>query len=602
MFSLRKAKEIMSLNGSRNERGHGKKGTTRRRQYSREALETAVEKVKSGMSLREASRESGIPHTTLQDHKNNKYAFAPHPNLALTTEEEHSLICYVLWMADHAFPISRTVVKALAVAIIKESGRSTVVNLERGLSDNWWSRFRARHPELSARVADPLHRARVQGATPAAIKGFFDVYEPIFVSHGLEHKPHLIFNCDEMGFSDMLKSREKVLCRKGREHIYQQQQQQHTTREHITVRCCVSAAGESIPPFIIFHKCLPSTTYALEGPPKALYGVSPKGYMDAELFLKWLLLFVKHAPKERPLVLVVDQHKTHLSREVVKFCRENQVEVVCLPANTQVLQPLEISVFGPLKAVFSRNAARLGLVRGDLVIGKKHFSSMLREAYPQAVTKKNIMAGFKKAGIFPLNREAFDSCQLVKLEPTTPDPNAATSEATAGTPDPKAAETPDPNAAETPVTPATTTFLVPDGWFSTCGQRALPTNPLVAAGLVSPDPTNVLVPPVFQTSNRQKVKRRLLLPEEYNKLLHQQEAGEKEKQERKRKRKREELQRTREKRESGRNNKVKRKCQAEVSELDGDVSEHCAPVSEDDVCLQHQLPWVFSFPSFDSLL
>lgn len=76
-------------------------------------------------------------------------------------------------MADHAFPISRTVVKALAVAIIKESGRSTVVNLERGLSDNWWSRFRARHPELSARVPDPLNRARVQGATPAAIKGFF---------------------------------------------------------------------------------------------------------------------------------------------------------------------------------------------------------------------------------------------------------------------------------------------------------------------------------------------------------------------------------------------------------------------------------------------
>ena len=570
----------MSLNGSRNERGHGKEGTRKRRQYSREALETAVEKVKAGMSLREASRESGIPHTTLQDHKKNKYAFAPHPNLAITTEEEHSLISYVLWMADHAFPISRTVVKALAVTIIKESGRSTVVNLERGLSDNWWSRFRARHPELSARVPDPLHRARVQGATPAAIKGFFDVYEPIFVSHGLEHKPHLIFNCDEMGFSDELKSGEKVLCGKGRKHIYQrqQQQQQHTTREHITVRCCVSAAGESIPPFIIFHKRLPSTAYALEGPPKALYGVSPKGYVDAELFLKWLLFFVKHAPKERPLVLVVDHHKTHLSREVVKFCRENQVEVVCLPANTHVLRPLEISVFGPLKTVFGRNAARLGLVRGDLVIGKKHFSAMLREAYPQAVTKKNIMAGFKKAGIFPLNREAFDSCQLVKLEPTTADPNAA----------------------ETTATPATTTFLVPGGCCSTCGQRAPPTNPLVAAGLVSPDPANVLVPPVFQTSNRQKVKRRLVLPEEYNKLLHQQEAGEKEKQERKRKR--EELQRTREKRESGRNNKVKRKWQAEVSELDGDVSEHCAPVSEDDVCLQPQLPWVFSFPSFDSLL
>lgn len=179
----------------------------------------------------------------------------------------------------------------------------------------------------------------------------------------------------------------------------------------------------------------------------------------------------------------------------------------------------------------------------------------------------------------------------MKLVPTTPDPKAATSEATAGTPDTK--------AAEAPATPAATTFLVPGGCCSTCGQRAPPTNPLVATGLVSQDLANVLVPPVFQTSNRQKVKRRLLLPArvitsvKYNKLLHQQEAGVKEKQERKRKR--EELQRRREKREPGKNTKVKRKWQAEVSE-------HCTPVSEDDVCLQPQLPWAFSFPSFDSLL
>ncbi|KAK6312489.1 hypothetical protein J4Q44_G00181530 [Coregonus suidteri] len=300
-------------------------------------------------------------------------------------------------MADHAFPISRTVVKALVVAIIKESGRSTIVNLERGLSDNWWSRFRARHPELSARVPNTLNRARVHGATPATIKGFFDVYEPIFVSHGLEHKPHLIFNCDETGFADKPKSREKVLCQKGRKRIYQQQQ--HNTMERITVHYCT---------------------------------------------------------------------------------------------------------------VFSMNAAHLGLVQGDLVIGKKHFSGMLREAYPQAVTKKNIMAVFKKAGIFPLNREAFYSSQQVKLLPTTPNLKAATSEATAGNPDPRAAEA--PTTPATPTTPAATQSLVPGGCCPTCGQRVPPTNPLVAAGLVSPDLTNVLVPPVFQTFNRQKVKRRLLPP------------------------------------------------------------------------------------------
>lgn len=77
------------------------------------------------------------------------------------------------------------------------------------------------------------------------------------------------------------------------------------------MHACVSAAGESIPPFIIFPHCLPHTAYSLEGPKDALFGVSPNGYKDSELFMKWLAFFVKHAPAERPLLLIMDQHKTH---------------------------------------------------------------------------------------------------------------------------------------------------------------------------------------------------------------------------------------------------------------------------------------------------
>lgn len=80
--------------------------------------------------------------------------------------------------------------------------------------------------------------------------------------------------------------------------------------------------------------------------------------MDRELFLKWLGFFVKHAPAERPLLLIVDQHEKHASRDVVRFCRENMMEVVLLPSQTNhVMQPLEISIFGPLKLVFTTNAA-----------------------------------------------------------------------------------------------------------------------------------------------------------------------------------------------------------------------------------------------------
>ncbi len=115
------------------------------------------------------------------------------------------------------------------------------------------------------------------------------------------------------------------------------------------------------------------------GPPNALYGIQEKGYIDSELFLKWLHHFIKYAPEERPLILIMDQHETHVSKDVIMFCRENKVEILCLPAHTtHILQPLDIAVFNPLKTAFSIMASRMGLVRGDIVVGKKQFSAILK--------------------------------------------------------------------------------------------------------------------------------------------------------------------------------------------------------------------------------
>ncbi|KAJ8356704.1 hypothetical protein SKAU_G00194980 [Synaphobranchus kaupii] len=58
-------------------------------------------------------------------------------------------------------------------------------------------------------------------------------------------------------------------------------------------------------------------------------------------------------------------------------------------------------------------ASRMGLVQGDLVGGKRHFSSVLKHAYLQDVTVETISAAIRKAGIFPLDRKAVDSTMLV---------------------------------------------------------------------------------------------------------------------------------------------------------------------------------------------
>ncbi len=90
------------------------------------------------------------------------------------------------------------------------------------------------------------------------------------------------------------------------------------------------------------------------------------------------------------------------------------MEILCLPAHsTHILQPLDIAVFNPLKTAFSTMASRMGLVRGDIVVGKKQFSALLKHVYPTAVTAQNAKAGFRKAGIFSLSRAAVDTTQVI---------------------------------------------------------------------------------------------------------------------------------------------------------------------------------------------
>ncbi|KAJ8369676.1 hypothetical protein SKAU_G00097040 [Synaphobranchus kaupii] len=573
------------------------------KQYTKEVLGVAVEEVKAGASLRKTVQKYGIPHTTLADYRKNTYSHNPHPNSALTPAEEEALLSFIFWMADHGFPITRSLVKVLAIGIIRESGRSntTRVNLEKGPSDMWWSRFKARHPALTMRTADSLDRARVHGATPEAIEGFFSNYEALYIQHDLKNKRHLIFNCDETGFGDKPRSREKVLCQTGRKHIYQQQQ---TTRQHITVHCCVSAAGESIPPFIIFPGCLPSTAYRLDGPPNALYGIQQKGYMDGELFLKWLHHFIRYAPEERPIILIMDQHETHVSKEVIVLCRDNKIEILCLPAHTtHVLQSLDVAVFNPLKTAFSKMASRMGLVRGDIVVGKKQFSPLLKHVYPTAVTAENVKAGFRKAGIFPLSREAVDTTQVVRILPS-----AEGTDATPATSSPTPSSTPTtPPAIATPSSTPTTASATPSSASTTSAsasapltgtnisatpsatpapcptcKRVTPKNYLVAAGIIPESLANVLMSPALEKQD--KVRRRLLLParvitsDEYFNLVAQKEAEEKENEDKKKRKedmakKKEERRQAQEERRQVQQAKRQRKQAPPPAEQDG---EHCA--------------------------
>ena len=143
--------------------------------------------------------------------------------------------------------------------------------------------------------------------------------ETVLQEFELSDKPGQIYNVDETGMSlDPPKLR--VCTRKGQKKVHQRG---GGNRSNITVVGSVSATGHIIPPFVIFEGKNFNHLLSQGEIPGTMYGTSPKGWIDMELFRCWFSdHFLRHATAARPLLLLMDGHSSHYQPELVRFAKE----------------------------------------------------------------------------------------------------------------------------------------------------------------------------------------------------------------------------------------------------------------------------------------
>jgi hypothetical protein len=218
----------------------------------------------------------------------------------------------------------------------------------------------------------------------------------------LTNSPAQIWNCDETGVSAQGRCMERVICPKG----MAAKVQRSACRENVSIMGCINAAGGYIPPMYIYAGARRKMEWLPGAPDGAVCAVTESSNINTDLFLIWFEWFVDQLPPVRPQLLVLDGHFAHVSVATVKYGIDRDAYLFVLPAHTShFLQPLDVAVYQPFKALYEREVQRYPLNNCGALPVKDNIAGMTHDAFVMAFSDKNIRRGFRDTGIYPLSLE-----------------------------------------------------------------------------------------------------------------------------------------------------------------------------------------------------
>ena len=132
--------------------------------------------------------------------------------------------------------------------------------------------------------------------------------------------------------------------------------------------------------------------------------MSENGWINKEICTLWFKHFISSIPPTRPQLLLLDGCSSHISSELALLGKQNDIDILLFPANlTHIMQPLDLTVFGPLKLYLQQEIKSRGFEVHNSTIKRYEICALIAPGYAKAVSPANIISGFKKAGIFPLD-------------------------------------------------------------------------------------------------------------------------------------------------------------------------------------------------------
>ncbi|KAK7605135.1 hypothetical protein V9T40_006993 [Parthenolecanium corni] len=395
--------------------------------YSKEDVQKAKEMIESGRSsLHAATKLFHIPKSSMSQwitgSRGVKSATMGRSTIIPAAEEKRLADC-LKKMNKWGFGLSKKEMLSLVGKYVTRNNISTPFKDELP-GDDFFNRFMKMH-NLSLKKQQAVEVSRKKGIDPFIIADYFQVLKDVTS----DVPPAQIYNIDETSFC-LDPSRIKVVGERG---CSSHRITNGPGKENITVLLGSNAAGDKLPPLIIFtggnlwDAWIPAEEAAFPG---TTYAATKNGWMEATVFENYFVnSFLKSIPNERPVVLILDGHTSHISLTLMLKAREAGVIILKLPPHSShKLQPMDLAVFGPLKLKWDEEIIKWQRTHYGCKLSKLVFAIIILKIWINS-NPQNRLSGFRKAGIYPYNpnvieKEEYDIQQYKRFiernnQPTT---------------------------------------------------------------------------------------------------------------------------------------------------------------------------------------